>query len=93
MGVRMSPYIPAPMHPYYQCCAHVPVSHGPPELEPIVKVQHNTEGKLTEEGLNSYSFNLVHNHAFLLGSAKCQKIACHLILSLFEYDCILGLKL
>ena len=71
MGVRMSPCIPAPMYPYYQC-AHVPVSHGPPELEPIVKVQHNTEGKLTEERVELIFFQPVLQ-PFLLLLSKMSK--------------------
>ena len=51
-----------------------------PWLEPIVKVQHNTGGKLTEEGLNSYYFNLFQNHSSFLLWAKYQ-IVCHLIFS------------
>ena len=55
----MSPCIPAPMYPYYvQVCSCTRVTR-PPELEPIVKVQHNTEGKLTEERVELIFFQPV----------------------------------
>ena len=58
-----------------------------PWLEPIVKVQHNTGGKLTEEGLNSYYFNLFYS--FMLSKiSNCVSLDFQFCLNM-----IVGLKL